>query len=218
MKKAVVLLSGGMDSAVALYMAKKDYEVQSLIFDYGQRAENEIDCAIRVSEAAGCPYTILDVDLPWGGSSIIDVEADIPSGEISASGKIPSTYVPARNILFLSYGVSFAEATGAEAVFIGAHQLDYSNYPDCRGDFFESFQETIKRGTRAGVEGSSIKIVTPILDFTKKAIVEKGCELGVPFELTWSCYKGGASPCDTCESCMLRTKAFGEAGVVDPIA
>lgn len=217
MKKAVVLLSGGMDSAVTLYMARLEHDVETLIFDYGQRAENEIDCAIRISEEAGCPYTILDIDMPWGGSSLIDLEADIPSGEISASGNIPSTYVPARNILFLSYGVSFAEAIGAEAVFIGAHQLDYSNYPDCRGDFFESFQETIKRGTKAGVEGSSIRIVTPILDFTKKAIVEKGRELGVPFELTWSCYKRGDSPCSVCESCSLRAKGFAEAGAKDPL-
>lgn len=217
MKKAVVLLSGGMDSAVTLYVARQDYKVETLIFDYGQKASKEVDCAIRVSEAALAPYTVLDIELPWQGSSLLEAGDGIPEGNVSAPGKIPSTYVPARNIIFLSFAVSFAEAIGAEAVFIGAHQLDFSNYPDCRDIFFKSFQDVIGKGTRSGSEGAPVRIETPILNFTKRDIVKKGLELSVPFDLTWSCYKDGGEPCGVCESCMLRAKGFAEAGAVDPL-
>ena len=217
MKKAVVLLSGGMDSAVTLHIAKQEYEPEALIFDYGQKASQEVDCAIRTAEAAGCPYTVVDVDLPWGGSALLDGDADIPADGAGRGGEIPATYVPARNIIFLGFGVSYAEAIGAEAVFIGAHQLDFSNYPDCRGEFFESYQETIRRGTRSGSEGKAVRIVTPILDCTKSDIVKKGLELGVPFEKTWSCYGDGKEPCGSCESCVLRAKGFFEAGIADPL-
>jgi 7-cyano-7-deazaguanine synthase len=125
--------------------------------------------------------------------------------------------VPARNMVFLSFAVSFAEASGADAVFIGAHQLDYSNYPDCRGGFFECFQKTVDAGTRSGVEGRGVKIIAPLLDLTKKEIVSEGLRLGVPFGNTWSCYRSGNSPCGVCESCLLRGKAFTEAGIADPL-
>ena len=217
MKKAIVLLSGGMDSAVTLYMAKQGYDVETLIFDYGQKATKEVDCAIRLSEAAGSPYTILDIDLPWQGSSLLDGDEEIPESGENAVGGIPSTYVPARNIIFMSFAVSFAEAIGAEAVFIGAHQLDFSNYPDCRDVFFESFRNVIDKGTRSGSVGAPVKVETPILNFTKKDIVAKGLELGVPFEFSWSCYKGGGEPCGSCESCILRAKGFAEAGAPDPL-
>ena len=218
MKKAIVLLSGGMDSAVTLYMAKMEYDSRALIFDYGQKARKEIECARRIAEAAGCRYDVLDIPLSWKGSSLLDETKDIPEGKTSGKGLIPDTYVPARNVIFLSFGVSYAEAVGAEAVFIGAHQLDFSNYPDCRREFFESFQETVKRGTKCGVEGRAVQIVAPIIDKTKKEIVEIGNELDVPFDLTWSCYKQQDEPCGTCESCMFREKAFKEAGIEDPLA
>ena len=212
-----MLLSGGVDSAVTLYMAKQDYEIEALIFDYGQRAQKEIECAKKVAEAAEVPFKILKISLPWKGSALLDIGEEIPEGELSEGGEIPGTYVPGRNIIFLSFAVSFAEAIGARAVFIGAHQLDFSNYPDCREEFFKSFQKTIKRGTKRGSEGREIRIVTPVIDKTKKEIVEEGNILGVPFEYTWSCYKEGEAPCGVCESCLFREKAFDEAGAPDPV-
>ncbi|MFH1798528.1 MAG: 7-cyano-7-deazaguanine synthase QueC [Candidatus Omnitrophota bacterium] len=208
-----MLLSGGMDSAVTLYMAKQRYECNALIFNYGQKAKKETECAQKIAVTSGCEYCLMNISLPWKGSSLLDDKKDIPSGKISAPGKIPDTYVPARNIIFLSFGVSFAEAIGARSVFIGAHEMDFSNYPDCREEFFESFQETIRRGTKTGTERAGIKIETPILFKTKKEIVEIGWKLGVPFDLTWSCYRGGEAPCGKCESCLFRTKAFSDAGV-----
>lgn len=217
MKKAVVLLSGGMDSAVTLYLAKREYDPYVLIFDYGQKAEKEIGCAKKLCDKAGCDYHIMDIDLPWKGSSLLDDDVEVPSEGASSDGKIPTTYVPSRNIIFLSFATSYAEAIGAEAVFIGAHQLDYSNYPDCRSEFFESFRKTVELGTKKGVEEEAIRVVTPIINMTKKEILEAGTELGVPFEDTWSCYKQQDSPCRSCESCVLREKAFTEAGIKDPL-
>ena len=215
MKQAIVLLSGGVDSAVTLYEAKIDYECKVLVVDYGQKAKKEIQCAIRVAKEAGCECTVLKVELPWKGSALLDPERAIPEGMDSAGGDIPDTYVPSRNIILLSYGVSYAESIGAEAVFIGAHQMDYSNYPDCRSEFFDKFRETIRYGTKVGIENHSIKIETPVIDRTKKEIVEIGDRLGVPFGLTWSCYHGDEAPCGKCESCLYRKQAFKEAGVVD---
>lgn len=216
-KKAIVLLSGGMDSSVVLYRALEDYSTSVLIFNYGQKASKEIKCAKKISKTVNSEYFVLSIDLPWGGSSLIDRRKEIPLGKLSTGGRIPSTYVPSRNIIFLSYAVSFAETAGAGAVFIGAHQLDFSNYPDCRLDFFKAFIEAIKKGTKSGVEGKAIDIVTPIINFTKKDIVELGVKLKVPFEYTWSCYKNGELPCGVCESCILRRKGFEDAGVVDPL-
>lgn len=217
-KKAVVLLSGGMDSAVTLYMAKREFDCTALIFDYGQKAGKELDCAIKIAQAACCKNTILKISFPWKGSSLLDESVDIPGNCTSGKGSsIPSTYVPGRNIVFLSYAISFAEAIGADAVFIGAHQLDYSNYPDCRSEFFDAFRKVVDTGTKCGVEERSIQIITPILDYTKKEIVERGSELGVPFEDTWSCYSGEEEPCGECESCVFRKRAFDEAGIKDPI-
>lgn len=206
-----------MDSAVTLYMAREEYDVQALIFDYGQRAGKEIEFAKLLSEKAGVPYKVLDISFSWGGSALVDEGIKVPLAEEAEKGNIPSTYVPARNIIFLSYGVSFAEAAGLDAVFIGAHQLDYSNYPDCRSEFFTSYQRMINSGTKRGAEGTPVEVITPIINKTKKGIVKLGKKLGVPFEATWSCYLEGEAPCMKCESCTFRNKAFAEAGVLDPL-
>ena len=216
MGKAVVLLSGGVDSAVTLYIARVDHECHVLIFDYGQRARKEITFARRIAEEAGTDFQVLEVPMPWKGSSLLDDVESVPDGEASAGGRIPSTYVPARNIVFLSLAVSFAEAIGAEAVFIGAHQMDFSNYPDCRGEFFESFRKVCSCGTKTGVEKRPIRIETPVIDKTKKEIIETGHRLGVPFKYTWSCYVNGEEPCLRCESCLFRARAFKAAGIADP--
>jgi len=210
-------LSGGLDSAVTFYMARKDYECSVLVFNYGQRAVCEVDRAEKLAASSSSPCHVLEISLPWKGSALLDTAAELPSEGPSEKGDIPATYVPARNLIFLSFAASFAEAQDADAIFIGAHQLDFSNYPDCREIFFENFRETIKTGTKRGAEGRSLQLVTPILNMTKKEIVVTGIELGVPFEHTWSCYNDGPVPCGKCESCSLREKGFREAGVVDPI-
>lgn len=217
MRKAIVLLSGGMDSAVTLYLARKDYRCRALIFDYGQKAARELAAAEMIAKKAGVPLEILKISLPWKGSSLLDMAKEVPEGRQALAGMIPDTYVPARNIIFLSFGVSLAEACGAEAVFIGAHQIDFSNYPDCRQEFFEKFRQTVECGTKRGAEGLPIEIVTPIINMTKKEILETGKCLGVPFEHTWSCYTDGDMPCLKCESCLFRAEAFTEAGLEDPL-
>ncbi len=211
MKKAIVLLSGGMDSAVTLYMARETHECHALIFDYGQKAAKEVLFAQKIAEEAGCAYYMMNISLPWQGSSLLDDERKVSMRPAAGDGKIPDTYVPARNMLFLGYGVSYAEAIGAEAVFIGAQQLDFSGYPDCRDDFFSAFQKAVLLGTKKGRKEGGIRIITPIINKTKKEIVQEGRRLNVPLEHTWSCYLGGESPCGECESCRLRIKAFEEA-------
>ena len=187
------------------------------MFDYGQKAKREIESAKSLAEECQVFFQIIKLPLSWRGNALTDDMIEIPDGDASADGKIPVTYVPARNIVFLSFGVSLAEAIGAEAVFIGAHQMDYSNYPDCRSSFFESFQEAVHRGTKRGIDGVGIKIMTPIINMTKKEIVEEGIRMRVPFQYTWSCYKDGRIPCGSCESCLLRAKGFAEAGKEDPL-
>jgi len=217
MKNAIVLLSGGMDSAVTLYLAKKEYMCRALIFDYGQKAKTEIGYAKKLAETAGVPYEISNITMPWKGSSLLDSAVSVPDASSGGQDDIPNTYVPARNMIFLSFGVSFAEATGAEAVFIGAHQMDFSNYPDCRDVFFKALQGAIDKGTREGILGKGIKIVTPIIDKRKEEIVRIGSKLGVPFEHTWSCYRDGAAPCGKCESCLFRMNAFEKAGIKEQV-
>ncbi|HAD82550.1 MAG: 7-cyano-7-deazaguanine synthase QueC [Candidatus Edwardsbacteria bacterium RIFOXYD12_FULL_50_11] len=218
-KKAVILLSGGLDSATVLFWAiKKGYHPQALIFDYGQRHSREVASARALCKKTGVPFRVISIKLPWQGSSLLDKKTTLPrAGSVKNIGlKIPSTYVPGRNTLFLSYGLSFAEATGAGAVMIGANALDYSGYPDCRPDFIEAMSKVFKLGTKAGRQGRPIKIVAPLLKLTKSQIIKLGINLGVPYELTWSCYRGGKRPCGTCDSCLLRNKGFDEAGVEDP--
>lgn len=213
-KKAVVLLSGGLDSATTLYIARRDgYKVSCLLFDYGQRHKREIESAKKIAKKIDCPYKVIKFILPWGGSSLIDKKIKIPKERSFAEIKkgIPSTYVPARNTLFIAFAISYAEAIGADAIFIGAHCMDYSGYPDCRPEYLEACENLIRTGTKLG----KIKISAPLLKKNKAEIIKIGTSLGVPYELTWSCYEGGEKPCGVCDSCNLRSKGFSEAGIRD---
>jgi 7-cyano-7-deazaguanine synthase len=214
-RKAVILLSGGLDSAVTLYFARKNgFKPFCLIFDYGQRHKREIASACRLALKAGCEYKIIKISLPWKGSSLLDKKIKVTRlpGHQDTSN-IPRTYVPARNIIFLSFALSYAEAIGSETIFIGAHAQDYSGYPDCRPEFFKAFAKVIKTGTKSGTEKRGIRVIAPLLNKNKADIIRLGSYLGVPFKLTWSCYSGGKSPCGKCDSCYYRAKGFKEAGI-----
>jgi len=218
--KAVVLLSGGLDSATALYVARRDgREAICLSIHYGQLHERELDSARKIASSLALEHWIIPLSLPWGGSALTDSAIAIPKGrsEGEIAREIPVTYVPARNSIFLSLAASLAETQGAQAIYMGANALDYSGYPDCRPAFLEAFEELISRGTKVGVEGQRVRIVAPLLRLSKAEIVRLGQELGVPFEWTWSCYEGGRFPCAQCDSCILRAKGFREAGIEDPL-
>lgn len=219
-RKAVVLLSGGLDSAVTLFYAReKGYECHCLTFDYGQRHIKEVACARRLARRAGAGLKMMRLRLPWRGSSLTDRRLSVPSGRTAKEikrGGIPSTYVPGRNTIFLSLAVSYAEAIGADAVFIGAHVQDSSGYPDCRKGYLEAFNRVVRSGTKSGLEGR-LKLRYPLIGKNKAGIIKLGQRLGVPFELTWSCYKGGSKPCGESDSCVLRAQGFAEAGLADPI-
>jgi 7-cyano-7-deazaguanine synthase len=215
--KAVCLVSGGMDSAVTLAMALRDYEVHALHVMYGQRTEErELKSFRDLVEYYDIKDTLIismDYIQRIGASSLTDRKMDIPS-RAGIKGEIPNTYVPFRNAQILSAGVSWAEAIGAAKVFIGAVEEDSSGYPDCREIFFKAFNVAIHEGTRPE---SNIEIVTPVIHLSKSQIVKKGIELKVPFNLTWSCYRNSDKACGVCESCTLRSKAFKGAGIDDPI-
>jgi len=211
-KRAVVLLSGGIDSTTTLYYAKKQgYKCYCLIFDYGQKHKKEIISAKKIAKLNRCPYYIIKFTLPWRGSSLIDSDLKIPFHKANQIGKtaIPSTYVPARNTIFISFALSLAEAIGAKSVFVGANAIDFSGYPDCRPEYYRRFNKLIN----SAMPGKKIKIHTPLIDKTKAEIIKLGNKLNVPFELTWSCYSGGRLPCGKCDSCILRSKGFQEAKI-----
>jgi len=217
-KKAVILLSGGLDSTTILYYAKaKEFTPYCLIFDYGQRHYKEITKAKKIAKQAKCCYQLMNIALPWQGSSLLDKKMRLPQQKKIDSGTIPSTYVPARNIIFLSFSVSYAEAIGAQTVFIGANAIDYSGYPDCRPEFFKAYQLMLAKGLKTGIQGKTIQIHTPLVYKTKAQIIRMGMKLGVPYELTWSCYQGGKKPCGKCDSCRLRQKGFEALNIQDPI-
>ena len=210
MKQAIVLLSGGLDSATTLYYAlKKGYLCRALIFNYGQRHRRELRSAVAVARRESVAYRVLRIKLPWQGSSLLDKKKRIPINRKQFAG-IPSTYVPARNIIFLSFALSYAEAVGAGAIFIGAHSVDYSGYPDCRPEFFRAFEKVIQTGTKK----KKIKILVPLLKMSKVQILKLAKKLNVPVEKTWSCYAGGRAPCGVCDACMIRQKAERKAAKI----
>lgn len=216
MKKAVVLLSGGLDSTTCMVIAKNEgYEIYPISFDYGQRHNRELGCAKNVAKYFNVKeHKIIRMD-NVGGSALTDNNIDVPDYE--GDEKIPVTYVPARNILFLSYALGYAEVIGAEAIIIGVSAVDYSGYPDCRPEFISAFQKVVDEGTAAGVKGKSIEILAPLVYLTKGETIKLGIELGAPYELTTSCYRGGEKACGVCDSCVLRLKGFEEAGSSDRI-
>jgi 7-cyano-7-deazaguanine synthase len=217
MKKAVVLLSGGLDSATVLAIAKKEgFTPYCLIFEYGQRHQKEISCAKKIAQQARCPRQVITIAFPWKGSSLLEERRPLPRPRNRKAKNIPSTYVPARNIIFLSFAASYGEAIGAEAIFIGANAIDYSGYPDCRPGFFKAYRAMLAKGTKAGVEGKVIKVYAPLVHKTKAQIIKMGLKLKVPYHLTWSCYEGGRKPCGRCDSCLLRQKGFQALQLEDP--
>lgn len=216
MKKAVVLLSGGLDSTTLMGIAQADgYEIFPISFDYGQRHRRELECARQIAEFYQVKSHRLIKVGPLGGSALTEADIDVP--EYAEREEIPVTYVPARNILFLSYAVGYAEVVGAEAIYIGVNALDYSGYPDCRPEFIEAYQKAINLGTKAGAEGNPIAIKTPLLHLGKGDIVTLADKLGTPIHWTTSCYNGEEKACGVCDACRLRLKGFAEAGIKDPI-
>jgi len=223
MKKAVVLSSGGIDSTTTLAMARAEgYEVYSLSFNYGQRHAWELQAAKRVAEALGVKeHLILDLDLKKIGGSALTDAIEVPKGRSAEEIKqgIPVTYVPARNTIFLSYALAWAEQLMADAIFIGVTAIDYSGYPDCRPEYIRAFEQMANLALRAAVEGRlRIRIHAPLIEMTKGAIIRKGLELGVDYRLTHSCYDPSAEgkACGQCDACLLRKKGFQEAGLADP--
>lgn len=221
MRPAVVLLSGGLDSATCLAIANDEgFDVFAMSFRYGQRHTFELDAAARVVEELGAvEHRIVDIDLAaFGGSSLLG-DGEIPKArsDDEIGDGIPSTYVPARNTVFLSYALAWAEVLGANDIFIGVNALDYSGYPDCRPEFIEAFQAAANAGTRTGIEGDGYRIRTPLIDLTKAQIVERGTALGVDYGLTVTCYDAtDAGACGECDACILRRQGFEQAGVADP--
>jgi 7-cyano-7-deazaguanine synthase len=224
LKRAVILLSGGLDSATCLAIARDEgFETHTVAFRYGQRHQYELQRAQLLSEKLNATsHRIVDIDLAqFGGSALTDAAIDVPKSEsVESIGEaIPVTYVPARNTVFLSLSLAFAETVDAKDIFIGVNSLDYSGYPDCRPEFIQAFEQMANLATKAGVEESqSLKIHTPLIDLTKAEIIARGMELGVDYGLTLSCYDPGDAgrPCQHCDACLLRARGFATNGIQDP--
>lgn len=220
--KAVILLSGGLDSSTVLYHAKAEgCECYTLAFDYQQRHRRELAAAQAIAQAAGVKqHQLVSFDLrAWGGSALTDDSLAVPRERELAqmAQNIPITYVPARNTIFLSFALAYAEAIAARRVYIGVNALDYSGYPDCRPDYIAAMQTVYRLGTKQGREGEAIQIVTPLIHLQKTEIIQLGNQLGVPWEKTWSCYEGSKTACGVCDACRLRLSAFAQLGLDDPI-
>lgn len=217
---AVVLLSGGLDSTTTLAVARRDgFAPHSLTFRYGQRHTLEVDAATRIAAQFGVArHVVMDIDLRTFGGSALTSDLDVPKDRSLDDTDIPVTYVPARNTIFLSYAVAWAEVLGARDIYIGVNALDYSGYPDCRPEYIEAFERMANLATRAGVEGHRLRIRTPLIALTKCEIVELGVSLGVDYGLTTSCYDPApdGAACGHCDACQLRLRGFAEAGLVDP--
>lgn len=220
MKKAIVVLSGGLDSSTVAYIAKSEgYEIYTLSFNYGQRHFKELDCAEKISKnCSSNGHRVITLRTPTG-SALTD-EIEVPKGRNleEMSKEIPITYVPARNTLFIAYALQYAEEIGADAIFLGLTAIDYSGYPDCRPEYVEAWQNLINLATKKTVEGWKIELKTPLLHLYKAEIIELGTELKVPYQDTWSCYSGGEKACGKCDSCLLRLKGFKENQMVDPLS
>jgi 7-cyano-7-deazaguanine synthase len=220
MSKAIVLLSGGLDSATVLAFARKKHKkVYALTLDYGQRHKKESNAASKLAKYFRAEHQILQLSMPWKGSALLDKKIPIPINRSPNKMKkgIPITYVPARNTLFLSYALSWAETIGARNIYLGANVLDYSGYPDCRPQFLKAMERVFTLGTKQGVQGKGIRIQAPLVRLSKSQIIRLGEKLRVPYKLTWSCYAGRKRPCGKCDSCLLRAKGFQEAKMRDPL-
>jgi 7-cyano-7-deazaguanine synthase len=217
-KKAVIVLSGGLDSTTCMGIAKNEgYDLYPITFHYGQRHNREVEQAVEVGKYYNVPdHRIVDLAFlkDIGGSALTDESVQVPT---EAEEGIPVTYVPARNMIFLALASAYAEVIGATAVYTGVSAVDYSGYPDCRPEFIKSMEETINLATKAGVTGQNILVKTPLINLSKKETIERGLALHVPYELTTSCYNGDEKACGKCDSCQLRLKGFKEAGSIDPI-
>jgi 7-cyano-7-deazaguanine synthase len=222
MAVAIVLLSGGLDSATSLAIARGDgFETYALSFRYGQRHAVELDAARRVASSLGArAHRVVDLDFDWiGGSALTDRALAVPKGRaIDGADEIPVTYVPARNTVFLSYALAWAEVSGSSDIYLGVNALDYSGYPDCRPEFVSAFEGLANLATRAGVQGRRLRVHAPLMHLDKAGIIRRGIALGVDYAITHSCYDPASdgSACGACDSCVLRRRGFAQAGVADP--
>ncbi|MGQ0521130.1 MAG: 7-cyano-7-deazaguanine synthase QueC [Actinomycetota bacterium] len=218
MSAGLVVLSGGLDSTVCMAIAGEEAGRPPLAvtFDYGQRHRTELERAAAVAAHYGAEHLVVTIDMGrWGGSALTDPAIDVPAPGDPVQA-VPATYVPARNLVFLSLAAGIAEVRDCDAVFIGVNALDYSGYPDCRPEFVASFRTTAALALKRGVEGRPVDVRAPLIAATKTDIVRRGLELGAPLHLTWSCYRAGPAPCRACDACELRARGFAGAGVADP--
>lgn len=221
MKRAVVLLSGGLDSSTVLALARRDgFEIHAMTFRYGQRHAVEIEAARRIASTARvADHVVVDIDLRTFGGSALTSDTPVPKGNADVGGGIPITYVPARNTIFLSFALAWAEVLEAHEIHIGVNAIDYSGYPDCRPEYIAAYERMANLATRAGVEGDVLRIRTPLIDKSKGEIIRIGTSLGVDYSMTTSCYDPSAdgTACGACDACRLRLKGFADAGLTDPI-